>query len=199
MSSSPVLLGDDVIQGERERGNVSRNLAVLATVPGSPSDAAVQRFAHRSRFLSGPLQKRKAPRASRRRARYRTRYKYDSRSSRSPAVISPRSPASRGARASDSGLLPGCPGRGRIAPSGGISPPLISRARLKTVAPDCLEIVTFACIDGSSLGNPYDLDSITALGVSTSRSGVESGIGIVCTIRGSGNGRDRWTEPPPTA
>jgi len=53
---APMLLGDDVIDGEGELGDVSGNLAIFTAIPGSFPDAPLQRFVHGSRFLSGFLE-----------------------------------------------------------------------------------------------------------------------------------------------
>src|SRR5262249_61797106 len=47
------------------------------------------------------------------------------------------------------------------APSGGIWPPLISRARLRTVAPVDFDVARFACMDGAP--GSCRLNSITTL------------------------------------
>ncbi len=56
-----MLLGDDVIDGERELGDVGWNLAILATVFGLRPDFPIQSFIHHLRFLPGFFQGENGP------------------------------------------------------------------------------------------------------------------------------------------
>src|ERR1700722_472261 len=51
-----MLLGDDVIEGEGEYGDIGRDPAILTTVLGPLPDSTIQRLVHGLRFLAGFLQ-----------------------------------------------------------------------------------------------------------------------------------------------